>query len=129
MPRGAHNGSMKYSSLFGWGIVIYAVIFLVWNGLLLYGVTGNLSRITLLLTLVVLATIAGRSLRLSSPKDILSYSLAWMVIVALLDALFSVPSAGWQLYTDWNVWVGYLLVLTVPLLAPYTRISHHEHRV
>ncbi len=118
----AHNAYMRYGSLIGWGIVIYAVMFLVWNGLIQHAVTGGASRILLLLTLVITATIAGRSLRFSSAKDILPYSISWMIVVALLDAVYSVPSAGWQLYTDWNVWVGYILVVAVPLLAPYTRV-------
>ena len=119
---------MKYGSLIGWGIVIYSIIFLVWYGLLLHGITGTFARVLLLLTLIVVATIAGRSLRFNSPKDILPYSLCWMIIVALLDAAYSVPSAGWQLYGDWNVWVGYALVVVVPLLAPYTRRTL-DHRV
>ncbi len=120
----AHNACMRYGSLIGWGIVIYAVMFLMWNGLIQHAVIGGASRIVLLLTLVITATIAGRSLRFSSPKDILPYSISWMIVVALLDAVYSVPTAGWQLYADWNVWVGYILVVAVPLLAPYTRAQH-----
>jgi hypothetical protein len=118
----AHNAYMRYGSLVGWGIVIYAIMFLVWNGLVQHGVIGVPARIVLLLTLVIAATIAGRSLNFFSAKDILPYSFSWMIVIALLDAVYSVPSAGWLLYTDWNIWVGYILVVAVPLLAPYTRM-------
>ncbi|MDB5238057.1 MAG: hypothetical protein JWM46_327 [Candidatus Kaiserbacteria bacterium] len=119
---------MKYGSFIGWGIVIYAVMFLVWNGLVMHGIMGTSARILLLITLAMVATIAGRSLRFSSVTDIIPYSLCWMIIVALLDAVYAVPSSGWQLYADWNVWVGYILVFAFPLIAPYTR-SGNDHRV
>ena len=107
--------------------MIYAVMYLAWSGFVLYGFTsGILPRLLALLVLIITATIAGRSLAFSSWKDILPYSVGWLIVIALLDAVFSVPYAGWQLYTDWNVWVGYALVCAVPLLAPYTKSIRHS---
>lgn len=121
----AHNAEMKYASILGWGIVIYAVMYLAWSACLLYGFTsGYTPRVLALLVLIVTVTIAARSLRFSTRKDILVHSIGWAIVVGLLDAVFSVPYAGWQLYSDWNVWVGYALVALVPLLAPYTKIPH-----
>lgn len=116
---------MKWGALLGWGIVIYSVMYLAWSGFILYGfVEGILPRVLGLAVLVVVATIAGRSLRAHGWHDVLPYSIAWAVAIALLDAVFSVPYSGWQLYADWNVWVGYILVCVVPLLAPYTQSRH-----
>lgn len=113
---------MKYGAALGWGIVIYAIMFMTWNAFVIYGfIEGVLPRLAGLVVLIVITTIAGRSLRFHSAKDILPYAIAWVVIVALLDGVYSVPFTGMQLYSDWNIWVGYLLVLCVPLLAPYTR--------
>ena len=115
---------MKYSALFGWGIAIYAIMFLVWSGFVLYGFTaGVFPRVAGLIVLVGIATMAGRSLKFHQWKDILPYSFFWTLEVAVLDIVFSVPYTGWQLFSDWNIWVGYLLVVTVPLLAPYTRAA------
>lgn len=103
-----------------WGIVMYALMYLLWNGFVLYGFTmGILPRALALLFLVAIATIAGRSLRFSTARDIAPYSVVWMIIVALLDAVYTVPFAGWGIYGDWNIWVGYFLVAIVPLFAPY----------
>ena len=121
------NG-MRYGSLLGWGICVYAVMMLAWSGLALYGFAGTLiARVVELLVLVIVLTIAGRSLRFHSWKDILPYSILWVVIMALLDAVYSVPLTGWGMYVDWNLWVGYALVAVVPLLAPQTRIAHEVH--
>ena len=117
-----HNTEVKYGPLVGWGFVIYATMFIAWSGFVMYGFTeGVLPRFAGLAVLVGVATIAGRSLRFHTWTDALPYSLFWAVEVALLDIVFSVPFTGWQLFFDWNIWVGYILVVCVPLLAPYTR--------
>lgn len=104
--------------MFGWGVVIYAVMYLLVAGLSLYGMYPNLfSRILALGTLILLSTLAGLSLQFRLKKDILPYAVIWVIEIAVLDAIMSVPYAGWGMYLDWNVWVGYALVLLVPLFA------------
>ncbi|OGG72777.1 hypothetical protein A3A38_03145 [Candidatus Kaiserbacteria bacterium RIFCSPLOWO2_01_FULL_53_17] len=106
----------------GWGIVIYALMYLVWSGLVIYGLSlGILSLIVRLGVLVLATTIAGRSLKVGSWKDLVPYTFVWAVIAALLDALFLVPFSGWGLYASWSVWVGYALVVIIPLLTSLRR--------
>ena len=110
---------MKYGALFGWGIVIYAVMSLAWSGLVIYGLIGGLSSLIFrLCVLILVTTIAGRSLRLHSWPDVLPYSLCWALTMGVLDAVFAVPFSGWVLYADWSLWVGYGLVAVVPLFTP-----------
>ncbi len=102
----------------GWGIVIYAIMYLVWSGLVIYGLSlGILSLALRIFTLVFITTIAARSLRLGNWKDVLAFSIGWAVIAAFLDALFLVPFSGWELYGSWSVWIGYALVAIVPLIT------------
>jgi hypothetical protein len=111
---------MQYGKLLGWGIAIYAVMYLLVAILSIYQVSPPvLARGMTMLALISLATLAGLSLRRGAMIDILPYSLFWLLEVALLDALVSVPYAGWRLYLDYNVWIGYSLVLVVPLFASY----------
>jgi hypothetical protein len=113
---------VKYGKLLGWGIVIYAIMALAWSGLVIYGFAGTLAaRLLELLVLAVVATIAGRSLPFHSWTDILPYSIFWAIEAVFLDAILNVPYAGWGMYADWNVWLGYALVAAIPLLAPRTR--------
>lgn len=121
--RSGNNRRMRYGSFIGWGIVIYALMFLTSSIFALYGFQGLLARVTALIVLITVATIAGRSLRFHSWKDILPYSLAWTFMVILLDSIVTVPFSGWALFHNWNVWVGYALVTLVPLFAPLTRPS------
>ena len=102
--------------LFGWGVVIYSVIYLTWSGLVIYGLQNELySRLISITVLIVISALAGRSLHTNSWKDILPYSLAWAAIVAAIDGLLAVPYAGWAIYSDLGVWVSYILVAVVPL--------------
>ncbi|RJQ33917.1 hypothetical protein C4556_03640 [Candidatus Parcubacteria bacterium] len=120
---------MKYGALLGWGVVIYALMFLLWSGFVTYGfISGMAPRATALLVLIAIAAIAGASLRLNSWSDILPYSLAWGIMMALLDGVFSVPYTGWQLYFDLNVWFGYAVVVVAPLFAPYLRFRRFPSR-
>ncbi len=115
---------MKYGLLFGWGIGIYATMFLLWSSFVTYGfINGAGPRVAGLIALLVISVCAGRSLRAHSWRDILPYSVSWGIMTALLDAVVSVPLTGWQLYADWNVWVGYLLVALLPLFSLYPRFE------
>ncbi len=119
---------MKTLRLLGWGIVIYAIMFLAWDGFVIYGFTRGITpHIFTLLILLVLATIAGRSLNFRSWKDILPYSLSWAVMMGLLDMIYTVPFSGWQIYSDVNLWVGYAFVALLPLLSPLT-LPHDPSR-
>lgn len=105
-------------ALFGWGIVIYAVLYLVWSGLVIHGLSGMFfSRIVVIVSLITLASIATKSLRLFTERDVLPYAIGWVVIAGVMDAIFAVPSAGWGMYSDWNLWVGYMLLFVVPLVV------------
>jgi len=108
--------------LFGGGLIIYALMFLVWNGMITYGFIGGLlPQIVLVFMLLVIALIAGSRLRLEKWRDILPYSVSWAVMIAALDAVFIVPMAGWELYADINAWLGYALVAVIPAFAPALR--------
>lgn len=118
---------MKLHALLGWGIVIYAVLALVWSGLVLHGISGNiLARGIVLAALVVTTALATRMLRLNSERDIAPYAFGWVIVAIALDAVFAVPTAGWGMYSDWNLWVGYIILLAVPFVV--TALSRKKLR-
>ena len=106
----------------GWGIAIYALMYLLWSGLVIYGVAaGIFSLIVRLGALAVITTIAGREQRLTNWKDLAPFTISWAVIAVVLDAIFLVPFSGWALYASWSVWVGYALVAIIPLVTSFWR--------
>jgi hypothetical protein len=119
---------MRFGVLFGWGITIYAIFFLVWSALNVYGVSqGAAADVIEILTLLAVCVIAGSSLKFRTWKDILPYSIGWAIIAALLDAFFAAPSGNWSLFTGWSPWIAYGLVALLPLLAVFF-IKRETHR-
>lgn len=113
---------MKYGRYVGWGVVIYAIMYLAWAGMSAYGFSqGILPRLCELVVLLIVTTIAGRSLDFDSWQDILPYSLCWSAVVIAFDAVFIIPFNGLQAYGDWHLWVGYILIVLLPLLAPLSK--------
>ncbi|MEK7107319.1 MAG: hypothetical protein AAB899_03990 [Patescibacteria group bacterium] len=107
---------LNYRSLFGWGIAIYAIMYLAWSGFVTYGFVGGTSpRVVALFILSMVTAIAGKSLHFTSWKDILPYSLSWAVCMAILNTIMSMPSVGLSVFSEPYVWVSYLLVVIVPL--------------
>jgi len=97
---------------------MYAVMFLLWSAFTRLDFTaGPAPTLISLAILIVIAILAGRLLHYSSWKDILPYSLGWAIIVAVLDALLTVPFTGWQIFLQPSVLIGYALIILVPLLA------------
>jgi hypothetical protein len=123
-----HMG-IRIAALLGWGVVIYAVMFLLWSIFITYGfANGLLPRVAGTIVLIAIGVIAGRSLRAHSWRDILPYSLAWAVMMGIFDVVMSVPFAGWQVFMDWTVWAGYALVVLSPLFALYPRFERFSMR-
>ena len=121
---------MKYRAVFGWGLVIYAMMSLAWSAVVVYDLAGSfISSLIGLGVLVVVTTIAARSLHFHSWEDILPYSFLWGLITVLLDILLNVPTTGWQTFSNWSVWFGYALVVIVPLFAPWTRPRHDSREM
>ena len=108
----------------GWGILIYAVMYLVWSGLDIYGLSlGYLSLTVRLIVLFGMTTIAARALRFSTWKDVVPHSIGWALTAIVLDALFLVPFSGWELYSSWSVWLGYALIVVFPLIPLRKRVQ------
>ena len=113
---------MKFHLILGWGIVIYASVALAWAAIGAYGFYGEpISRILELVALLFVCILAGRSLKFRLWKDILPYSIGWAFVAFLIDAFICAPSGSWSVYQDVSTWVGYILIIVLPLLAPYTK--------
>ncbi len=112
----------QWDKLFLWGVCIYAVVALARQLLVLYELTDGIApRLALLFVLVFVATLAGRSLRHSRAVDIAPYALGWMLIAIGLDSLMLAPVYGRSFLGNPEIWVGYVLLFVIPLLAPHTR--------
>ncbi len=124
---------MRIGALLGWGVGIYAVVYLAWSAFIIHQLDGISVRLFVLGVMVATTIVAGRSLRGTTWHDILPYSFSWALMAIVLDAIIVVPSGGIAIYYDWGAWFGYLIVVTVPLLTPYLKMNPHieelEHKL
>lgn len=113
---------MDLGARIGWGIVIYAIAFLAWAGLAIYGWTNGVGPdLVELFVLLIVCVWAGSQLKFRAWKDILPYSIGWAVIFAALDSVFIVPLQSWTWFAGWMAWLTYLLVALLPLFSVYLR--------
>jgi hypothetical protein len=110
---------MKILKIIGFGALIYAVAFVVVSAFIGFQIPSDNLAVKLATIGCVLLTIilAAKSLKVSSAKEMLGYSFIWVIINLLLDILITARFTGWAVFGQWNILLGYLLILIVPLLA------------
>ncbi|MDR3571413.1 MAG: hypothetical protein P4L81_04420 [Candidatus Pacebacteria bacterium] len=108
----------------GWGVAIYAIVFLVWAGNSIYGWMNNFGAYLFYFLVLLIACLwAGSQLKFRNWKDMLPYSIGWAVIAAALDGIYVVPLQGWGWYQQWQAWSLYVLIVLLPLLSSHLRKS------
>lgn len=109
---------MKLRAVFGWGITIYALFFLLQSVFVTYGfVQGLFPALVSAVVLTGIVLVAATTLRMTSWKDVLPYSITWAVIAAILDGVLSFPYTGFAVYGTPVVLLGYLIIAVVPLFV------------
>ena len=109
---------MNYKKLFGFGVLIWAVAYLVATAFVAYKMGESLlAQIVITLAVIAASCFCGWALELNSVKEILKYSASWLVIAFVLDLILTVPFTGWRIFYSWELWAGYLAILLVPLLS------------
>lgn len=109
---------MNVRALFGWGITIYALFFLLQSVFVTYGfVQGFAPALVSAAVLIAISLIAATTLRATSWKDVLPYSITWAVIAAILDGVLSFPYTGLAVYSTPSVLLGYAVIVVAPLFV------------
>lgn len=92
-------------------------MYLAWSGFALYGLTAGATVLVLrFLVLAAITTIAARELKVSW-LAVLKYSAFWALTAAILDIILLVPFVGMMFYTEIGVWLGYALVVVIPVVT------------
>jgi hypothetical protein len=109
---------MKYKKIVGLGALIWGIAFITAAIFVAFSAIDTiLAKIVVPFAVGVAAFFGGKMIDVELPKDILKYSIVWVVIGLLLDLVVTVPFTGWGIFAQWNVWLGYALILFAPLLG------------
>ena len=111
----SYTGMKNTSFLYLAGFVVYSLMYLLWSGFAVYGFTGTAARLASFAFLVGVMMIFGQVTGKTTVAEILPFSAVWALTVIGLDVVLAVPYAGWGMFSNASLWVGYALVFLVPL--------------
>jgi len=111
-----------FKKVLGYGLLVYVVAFIVASIFVAYGSTeSTLATWAVLIAVLVAVLFASKRLGVQTGGEAFKYSLGMLIIVAILDLVLTVPFTGMEIYSTWHIWVGYLLILFVPVLTSKLR--------
>lgn len=111
---------MNITKAVGLGILIWMVVYAASMLLGVYDMSGALwTQIVAVVIAAVIAYIAGMMVKASSMNAMIKYSVAWVIVTLVLDAVLASfwTMGGYGIFSTWYLWVGYVLILLVPLVA------------
>ncbi|PIR44102.1 hypothetical protein COV23_01705 [Candidatus Wolfebacteria bacterium CG10_big_fil_rev_8_21_14_0_10_31_9] len=109
---------MDYKKLFGYGVLIWAVVYLVATAFVGYKLSGMLwTQIVLVIISAVFSYFLAKNLSANLVVGMLKYSFSWMIMTIILSIIFTVPFTGWIVFNSWDMWASFLVILLVPLVA------------
>lgn len=104
------------------GIAIYASGALVGQALIALGLYDGWGiTVATLVTLFLFAFLAGMDLQARFVREIMPYSLSWVLIAVALDSLLVAPALGWSFLIAIDTLVGYAIIALAPLFVLLVR--------
>lgn len=110
---------LNWKKTLGYGIVIWAVIFIFVTILIAFGVREEtfirwlITQIVVIITAMTLA----KKLSLTKTTTALSTGLIWVVISLILDLLITSYFTTMAFFNSWEIWVSYAIMLLVPVFT------------
>lgn len=104
----------------GLGILLWLVMFAVVSFFVGFELYGN--GWVQLATIIIAGGLAYSLAYYAEPRSALQalgYGALWTIIGLLLDTAITLQFAP-EIFSSWNLWVGYLLILTAPMLQERT---------
>ena len=109
---------MNYFRIVLFGIIIWLVAFISSSVFFYLGVNDALyARLITVALLGIAAYLFGFTIREESLLKALNHTFIWLVIAALLDVITAFSFIGFSLFSRWDVWLGYLFILILPLYS------------
>lgn len=108
---------MNYKKLIGYGVLIWVIVFAVVSAFIAFDIPSDNLFVNLvsLIAIIIATWFLAKNLKVKTQKEMIKYSLAWLIIAIILDLIVSVQFTGFGLFGRWHVLFGYLLILIVPL--------------
>lgn len=107
--------TFPYGRFLLYGFLSYATIFMLWSLLAAYGMSaGRGAQLISYLVTIIVIIVATRALSIQHLRAVVLCGVGWMVLHALLDVLYVVPTAGFGPFFTSYVWIEYAIVASTP---------------
>jgi len=114
---------MNWGKAIGYGIVLYAIMFLL-GSVLMFGpkLAGNAFGITMLVASLIILWIAAKMYQIPNLSQGIEVGLVWLVVEAVLDyvVLVQMFNKGSLSVYSWSLLTGYALIIIIPALVGST---------
>lgn len=107
---------MDFKKAIGFGLLLWVIIFVVVSVFIAFDIYN--STLMHIITAIIAGAISLIFANYLKPKNVqlaLSYSLSWVIIAVILDAIITMRFNS-QIFMMKSLWLGYALVLLTPLL-------------
>lgn len=112
---------MNYLKALGYGIALWAIIFVIASVLIALGLqAGPLMQIIMLIAVAITVFILAKNYKIENRIQGIQIGIIWLIIDAALEYLITVRGfmqGDLSFYSDWSVIVGYLLILLIPVFV------------
>jgi hypothetical protein len=116
--------NFSWSKAFGFGVLIWAILFVV--GAILVGIGVSLSTGWLFVLALVGAVLSYSFATNADPATVGSawgYGIMWALIGLILDVIITQQfEATEYIFSQWSYWLGYAFIL----LAPWVEAAAHQ---
>ena len=107
---------MDWKKSIGYGAGLYVVMFMYWSLLVAFGQGEAVwGWYVGFVVTAAAAYYAAKKLETRDWRKLIKYSVVWVVVMAALDALISIRFAEAGLFSSWELYVGYGILLLAPL--------------
>lgn len=107
---------MDFKKAIGFGVLIWILMFVVVSIFIGFNIYDKaiVKILTAIIGGIIVFIIAGK-VKLETKNIALSYGIMWVLTGIILDAIITMRFNS-KIFSDWSLWLGYVLVLLVPLL-------------
>lgn len=123
--------NFSWSKGFGFGIIMWAILFAVGTILVLFGVSLSVGW---MIALAAAAGILSYSFAIGAQSEnsgqAFGYGFLWATIGIVLDLIITRQfSAANGIFGNWAYWVGYALALLAPWVEYEIQSAHHPKTI
>jgi len=110
---------MKSLKIIGFGILIWVVAFMVISVFIGFKVSTDsvAVKIITILSVFVATLLIAKNLKPSTQVKAITIGIIWGAVGFVLDVIITTRFTGMSVFSQWNILLGYLLIILTPLLA------------